>query len=90
MNHEVKEDWAILQVKSSQDYAQDSFWTTYLSGALNFQIEHHLFPGISQAHYPAIAPLVKKQCEKYGIPYLTKSSFWEAFRTHLNLLYKMS
>lgn len=40
-----------------------------ISHPFNLQIEHHLFPGISQYYYPAIAPLVVQTCKEYGIPY---------------------
>lgn len=36
------------QVKSCVDYAHDSWAVTFLSGALNYQVTHHLFPGVSQ------------------------------------------
>lgn len=42
----------------------------WLNGGLNYQIEHHIFPRVSHAHYPTIAPIVRKYCEKKGIPYV--------------------
>lgn len=33
---------------------------------------HHLFPGINQYYYPAIAPIVKETCKEYGVPYNVK------------------
>lgn len=45
---EIPDEWAISQVKSSVDYAHNSPITTFLAGALNYQITHHLFPGVSQ------------------------------------------
>lgn len=41
-------DWAKLQVMTTIDYAHGSWLTTFLSGALNHQVVHHLFPNISQ------------------------------------------
>lgn len=41
-------EWAVLQVKSSMDYAHGSWLTTFMTGALNYQITHHLFPCVSQ------------------------------------------
>jgi fatty acid desaturase len=55
--------WAVVQVESSVDYGHNSWWTAWWSGALNYQIEHHLFPGISQYQYPAIAGIVKDTCK---------------------------
>lgn len=36
------------QVKSCVDYCHGSNLVTFLSGALNYQVTHHLFPGVSQ------------------------------------------
>lgn len=33
------------------------------------QVEHHLFPAISFAHYPAIAAIVQDECARRGVPY---------------------
>ena len=37
---------AELQVAATQDYCTDSWFWTLLTGALNHQTAHHLFPGI--------------------------------------------
>lgn len=36
---------------------------------LEFQIEHHLFPGICHVHYSKMAPLVRDFCLRNGYPY---------------------
>jgi linoleoyl-CoA desaturase len=38
---------------------------------VEYQIEHHLFPGICDVHYAQIAPLVREFCERNGYPYRT-------------------
>lgn len=45
---QVNDEWAISQVKTSVDYAHGSPLVAFFSGALNYQVTHHLFPGISQ------------------------------------------
>ena len=42
----------------------------FFNGGLNYQIEHHLFPRMSHAHYPKIAPFVREFCKKKNIPYV--------------------
>lgn len=42
----------------------------FFTGGLNLQIEHHLFPAISFCHYPAIAAIVRDECEKRGLEYV--------------------
>lgn len=82
----VDMDWAELQITSTIDYAHDSALVTFMSGALNYQVVHHLFPYVSQVHYPAIAPIVRKACEERGIPYVVLPSFWTAFKAHIGYL----
>ncbi|CAG8471605.1 11250_t:CDS:10 [Paraglomus occultum] len=85
----VQTDWAEMQVITTQDYAHDSAFWTSIVGSLNFQAVHHLFPQISQHHYPLIAPIVKETCAEYGIRYYYKDTFWEAFRSHVEHLHNM-
>lgn len=82
----LKDEWAIAQVITSVDYGHENNIWAFLSGALNYQTIHHLFPGIftfsspfpyltlilkgvSQYHYPAIAPIVQEVCKKWKVPY---------------------
>ena len=85
---ELPDSWAVAQVRTSVNYALDSVVATYLSGALNYQIEHHLFPCVSQYHYPALAPIVRKTCKEFGIPYKCEPSFYAAWSGHIRHLGK--
>lgn len=38
-------------------------------GGLNYQIEHHLFPGMPRANLKKARPLVRAHCERNGITY---------------------
>ena len=44
----------------------------WFAGGLNFQVEHHLFPGICHLHYTEISKIVKETAKEYGIPYFTQ------------------
>ena len=44
------------------------FWS-FLSGGLNYQIEHHLFPGVAHNLYPLMQPIIKQECVNEGIQY---------------------
>ena len=61
----------------------------YYFGALNFQIEHHLFPDMSRFHFRRFAPLVRAECERVRIPYRSES-FPEAIRNVLRHLHELS
>ena len=59
--------WYKAQVETSCTYGGTiSGW---LTGGLNFQIEHHLFPRMCSAWYPIIAPTVRRVCKKHGVRY---------------------
>jgi len=78
--------WAAHQVLTTQNIAPASLGAFIASGALNLQIEHHLFPSMCSELFPRIAPLVKECCERHNIPYLASSSYWEGFRRHREML----
>jgi len=86
---QLPDNWAIAQVKTSLDYAHDSTLQTFLCGALNYQIEHHLFPSVSQYHYPALAPIVKQTCKEFNVPYRYEPTFSKALMAHFRHLWEM-
>lgn len=59
--------WFKSQVETSCTYG--GFISGALTGGLNFQVEHHLFPRMSSAWYPYIAPTVRAVCNKHGVKY---------------------
>mmetsp|Transcript_53394 Transcript_53394/g.134092 ORF Transcript_53394/g.134092 Transcript_53394/m.134092 type:complete len:454 (+) Transcript_53394:76-1437(+) len=75
----TKRDWAALQVATSVNWALDSKFWTFFSGGLNHQIEHHLFPGITHVHYSALAPIVRRTCEEFNVPYVAHPDLPSAY-----------
>eukprot|EP00568_Trieres_chinensis_P001410 CAMPEP_0183293914 /NCGR_PEP_ID=MMETSP0160_2-20130417/2421_1 /TAXON_ID=2839 ORGANISM="Odontella Sinensis, Strain Grunow 1884" /NCGR_SAMPLE_ID=MMETSP0160_2 /ASSEMBLY_ACC=CAM_ASM_000250 /LENGTH=466 /DNA_ID=CAMNT_0025455123 /DNA_START=87 /DNA_END=1487 /DNA_ORIENTATION=- len=59
--------WFKSQVETSSTYG--GWLSGALTGGLNFQVEHHLFPRMSSAWYPYIAPTVREVCKKHGVKY---------------------
>lgn len=62
-----RRDWGVQQVLTSANWG--GVIGNFMTGGLNLQIEHHMFPAISFMHYPAIAKIVRDECEKRGIHY---------------------
>lgn len=79
-------DWAVHQIESTVDFAQESEVLTWFLGGLNFQIEHHLFPNICHIHYPAFAPIVQRCCKRWGIHYSAHRSLSAAIASHYRFL----
>lgn len=67
--------WSKSQVETSCTYG--GCLSGALTGGLNFQIEHHLFPRMCSAWYPFIAPTVRKVCEKHGVRYRYFPWIWQ-------------
>jgi linoleoyl-CoA desaturase len=81
--------WAIHQVETTADFARGSRVAAWLSGGLNFQIEHHLFPQISHVHYPALSTIVEQTCREFGVRYMAFRSFQAALMSHFRWLQRM-
>jgi len=69
--------WFKSQVETSSTYG--SFISGYLTGGLNFQVEHHLFPRMCSAYYPYIAPTVREICKKHNVKYAYYPWVWQNF-----------
>lgn len=82
----IDEDWAVSQLRTTQDYSHGGKVATFLTGALNYQVAHHLFPTISQVHLPAIAPIIMDTCKEFGVEYHVLPNFWSAFWSHIDYL----
>lgn len=60
-----------------------NFFTDFLYGGLNYQIEHHLFPAMPRKNLKKARPLVMDFCQKSGLPYHETTifgSFAEIYR----------
>lgn len=86
----VEDEWAILQVKTTVDFAPKNAFLNWYIGGLNYQTIHHLFPHICHIHYPQIAGIVAEVCEEYGVKYNVYPTFTGAIAANYNWLKQMS
>jgi len=89
IHYNFKGDWAEMQIRSSANWSPQSTFWWLVSGGLNFQIEHHLFPGICHVHYPEIAKIVKNVCKEFKIPYNSHPTFYDIYTSHVKGLQKL-
>ncbi|HKG20856.1 MAG TPA: acyl-CoA desaturase [Blastocatellia bacterium] len=61
-------DHYLLQALSTVNFRAGFFGSLICSG-LQYQIEHHLFPGVSHIHYSKMSKLVEQFCREQGLPY---------------------
>lgn len=84
--NKIENAWFVHQLHTTANFATKSKFWGWLTGGLNFQVEHHLFPRVSHIHYPAISKVVKKVCADYNIAYHEQPSFMAAVISHLSHL----
>merc|ERR1712038_1775065 len=78
------------QIITAQNFGTDSQFCYVLSGGLNYQVEHHLYPFVNHCHLPKLAPHVKKLCKKYSLPYHEADGYIDALQKHLEHTKAMS
>jgi len=82
----VESEWAIHQIQTTVDFATANPVVNWLLGGLNFQVEHHLFPGVSHVHYPQINKILRQTCAEFNVKYMEFSTVTAAFISHLRYL----
>jgi linoleoyl-CoA desaturase len=85
---QLEHSWTVHQLYTTVNFSTDSWMAAFLTGGLNSQVEHHLYPNICSVHYPEISKIVRKTAHEFGHPYL-ESSFTEAVFSHFRFLKKM-
>eukprot|EP00484_Ammonia_sp_Unknown_P014921 CAMPEP_0197080042 /NCGR_PEP_ID=MMETSP1384-20130603/213932_1 /TAXON_ID=29189 /ORGANISM="Ammonia sp." /LENGTH=463 /DNA_ID=CAMNT_0042518923 /DNA_START=32 /DNA_END=1423 /DNA_ORIENTATION=- len=82
-------DFGAHQMITSHNYSVGFWPTLHLSGGLNYQIEHHLFPSVHYKHYPELGKIVESTAKEFNLPYTKSSSFMQGVWRHCKLLYIM-
>ncbi|KAI3648078.1 hypothetical protein MP228_005932 [Amoeboaphelidium protococcarum] len=73
-----------LQIQTGRDVIPTVF-STWFTGGLNYQIEHHLFPSLPRHRLPLVSAKVRELCLQHSIPYHV-TSFSEGTKEILNRL----
>mmetsp|Transcript_6042 Transcript_6042/g.19683 ORF Transcript_6042/g.19683 Transcript_6042/m.19683 type:complete len:873 (-) Transcript_6042:4985-7603(-) len=81
--------WHEHQIRTTCNYAGDSWVHGLLTGGLNLQIEHHLFPTVNHCHLSRLRPIVKAVCRDWCVPYREVHSMADGIAEHLMLLHKL-
>jgi linoleoyl-CoA desaturase len=86
---EPRRVWAVHQVESTVDFATRNRLLGWYLGGLNFQIEHHLFPGVCHVHYPRLLEAVRETCARHGVRHVAQPSLAAALASHGRWLREM-
>ncbi|WP_338023472.1 fatty acid desaturase family protein [Archangium primigenium] len=68
-------DYCVRQILGSTNYTTGGDVLAFLHGGLNYQIEHHLWPGLSLLQLQRSQARVQALCERYGLPYVQENVF---------------
>ncbi|UCF38122.1 MAG: acyl-CoA desaturase [Acidobacteriota bacterium] len=85
----LNQEWAVHQLETTADFAQNNWFLTWYLGGLNFQVEHHLFTKVCHIHYPALARIVQETCREYAVDYHCHPGLFSALLAHLRFLREM-
>ena len=82
----IDNEWAIHELETTANFSRKSRLFGWIIGGLNYQIEHHLFPGICHIHYRAISPIVERTAKEFGLRYNENRTFFSAIGSHVRML----
>jgi linoleoyl-CoA desaturase len=78
----TEDEWAVTQLNGTANFSTKNPLALFLTGGLNHQIEHHLFPRISHVHYPEISKIVRSTAKEFGYQYHEYKTFFAAVASH--------
>lgn len=84
----INNTWAAHQLYTTADFSAKSYLAGFLTGGLNTQVEHHLFPNICHIHYRKLSTIVQQTAEEFNLPYFD-APFSHAVKSHINFLKRM-
>ena len=87
LDKESRMDFLHRQVVTSRNiYAHPI--TDFIYGGLNYQIEHHLFPGMARNQLKVAQPIIKDFCAAHSIPY-HETTAWNSLTEILRYLHEI-
>ncbi|MCU1595187.1 MAG: Stearoyl-CoA 9-desaturase [Frankiales bacterium] len=86
--NETHAEWYLRQMLGSANFRGGKLMS-FMTGNLNHQIEHHLFPDLPSNRYRAMSVEVQAICKKYDIPYTT-GNFLVQYAKTLRTILKLS
>ncbi len=85
-NNQLSQSYSEHQCSTAVNFASTSWFGSWITGGLNTQIEHHLFPNICSIHYRKLAPIVKATAKEFGVNYREYKNWRVTIASHYRLL----
>ena len=80
------EDYVFRQTATTVNFRTGFFGRIACCG-VEYQIEHHLFPGVPHVYYPEMSKVIEEYCRQRGYPYRTLG-WWESTWKSLVMFYR--
>lgn len=80
---EKNNDWYKNQIETSCSYGGPI--ANFLTGGLNYQIEHHVFPHMNSCYYDSINPKLKEICKKHDVKFNHYPTFFENAKYYFSM-----
>lgn len=78
--------WYAHQIATTADFSPHSRIHWFLSGGLNLQVIHHLFPTVDHCHLPGLRVVVADVCRAHGLELHTLDGYLGGLKSHVALL----
>lgn len=79
---QLADDYVLRQTATTVNFRTGFFGRLACAG-VDYQIEHHLFPGVPHVRYPEMSPVIEEYCRAHGYPYRTLGwgeAVWKSLR----------
>lgn len=83
---QLADDYVLRQTATTINFRTGFFGRLACAG-VDYQIEHHLFPGVPHVYYPEMSRVIEDYCHRHGYPYRTLG-WWEAIWKSLVIFYR--
>jgi fatty acid desaturase/predicted heme/steroid binding protein len=81
--------WSEQQLYATANWQSGSHFWNFVSGGLNHQVEHHMFPSMPIYLLPYISDVCKKTCNEFNVPYNNFPTYWDAWSNMVKYLHAL-
>lgn len=83
---EIENDWYRHQFNTTTNFSPKNKIFSWLIGGLNYQVEHHIMPGVCHVHYKNISAIIADTAKEFGVSYHVKRNLGHALKDHIKML----
>ena len=82
--------WLEHQLRTTADFATDSWLARQVFGGFNHHVAHHLFPDLPHSAYPQVTAELRRFCREHELPYTAHRNVLQCAASHLRRLHHFS